>query len=154
MNKKIIGSIIVVLLIIIAAVGYYSYTFKDKETFGSSAISVPDNYKVKENKDHKVVLKNKETKISVQEKNNTIDNLVNDYKIKHANETVVESSLNISGDNLKSLTLKKDNGKIVRELCFYSKNGKVYQMVITGKTDLKAMETIYNSTSINYFNIL
>jgi len=156
MDKKNIA-IILILILIIACIGFVAFNSTRNAKVGSSQVNIPNGYKINNTTKYSTILKSKNTTININEKhdNKTIDKIFEDYKKKHENLTVNESSKKIGNTNLRSITLiNSSDNKIIHINYYYEKNNKIYHIIMKGKPDNKALEQIVKTTNKHYSSIL
>ena len=150
MDKKLIGVLVIVALIL-CGVGAYTFMNMNTANFGKSTVTIPDGFKVKQTNDtnssaNSTVLSDGKTTYYINENyNKSIDDIFNDYKNKHSEDTVVEKQTNVGNITVESITLKHDN-KTVHTNYYYQKEGKIYHIYNTGKNNKTAFNKIVTST--------
>lgn len=150
MDKKLIG-VLAIVIIVLLGVGAYSIMNMNTASFGKSTVTIPDGFKVKQsndtnNNDNSTVLTDGMTTYYINENHNeSIDVIFNEYKNKHNNETVVEKQSNVGNISVETITLKKDD-KVINTNYYYSKDGTIYHIYTTGKTNKTAFNKIVTST--------
>ncbi len=148
MDKKNIA-IVIILIIIVACIGFVAFNSTHNAKVGSSQVSIPNGFKVSSTSNHTAVLKSKQTTIIVNERedNKTIDEIFDEYKKEHANYTVKESSKKIGNTTLRSITLiNSTDNQTIHTNYYYQKDNKVYHIFMEGKPNNKAVEQIIKTT--------
>lgn len=147
MDKKLIGVLIVV-VIVIACAGAYTYYNMNNLKFGSSTVKAPSGFTQKAEKNtNGIVLTDKNTTIYINENHNkSIDEIITNYKNKYHEDTVVEKARNVGNISVQAITLKQAN-KTVHTNYYYQKDGMIYHVFMTGKNNQTALNSIVNSTS-------
>lgn len=148
MDKKNIA-IILIFIIIAACIGFVALYSTFNAKVGSSQVNIPNGYKVNNTTKYSTILKSKNTTINIEEKhdNKTIDKIFTEYKKKHENLTVKESSKKIGNTTLRSITLiNSTDNKTIHTNYYYEKNNKIYHIFMKGKQDNKALEQIVKTT--------
>lgn len=148
MDKKNIA-IILILILIIACIGFVAFNSTRNAKVGSSQVNIPNGFKVVNTTKYAAVLKSKETTITINERkdNKTIDEIFDEYKKEHTNFTVNESSKNIGNTTLRSITLiNSTNNDTIHTNYYYQKGNKIYHIFMEGKTNNKVLEQIVKTT--------
>ena len=154
MDKKNIGIIIVILLIIIGAVGYISYTnpkiigdSSKTVKVGASKVSIPAGYDVQKNASNGVLFSNSKTDIGIYEvpKGDSFDKKVKELEKEHENSTISNETSNKDGITLQIVQVKNEKNKFKET--YFEKNGVKYHIYEKGAEDQSAFDTLFNSIS-------
>ena len=153
MNTKIVGSIIVVLLILIGAVGYVIYSNPNlinnssSATIGSSKVSIPEGYQIQKKEENGVLFSNSKTNIGIYEvpKGGSFNKKVEELEKKYGNDSISNNTYKINDTTLKSVTVQNEKNKFKET--YFEKNGVKYHIYEKGAEDKAAFNTLFNSIS-------
>lgn len=154
MNRKLIYSIIGILIVISVIYGILAYnsTYNAKVESASS-VSIPEGFTFEQILNNETTIKNNITTLNIKEVKNSasLDTLAETYKtgISDKNYTIEESSRDYNNNVTVVSVIVRDGDELKESNFWYSKNGKIYQIQLEGKNNKTAVETLINSTTIN-----
>ncbi|AWX32330.1 hypothetical protein [Methanosphaera sp. BMS] len=149
MDRKIVGIVVVILLVMFTIYAVLAYNSTYNAKIGASSVSIPDGF-TSEHRDNGTVISNNETEYTLYEldKQSTLDSLIEQYHLAGGNYTIDSKTYPLGTVNLTSVTVKQ-NDNSVDTFYYYEKNEKVYKMDVKGKYNKTAMQTLVNTTTIN-----
>lgn len=151
MNKKLVYPIIIILIIIMGIYAILAFNSTYNAKVGSSSVSIPDGYQVTNTTDTSATLKDNKTtfKVSSLDKSQTIDQIIEQYKETHQNQTIKDYNKTIGDVNLIGVLLQNSKNKTSEYNYYYEKNYKIYHIYEKGKHNQTALEMMVNTTTVN-----
>lgn len=150
MNKKIIGILIILLIIVgLSFFVFMSNNTKEVTMQSGDTVKIPDGFKLKKIEKNETILTNNKIDIKIKEikNNSSLDTFITNYYDKYSeNNTIENSSYNIGDTKVVSI-LSHSDGKNNNHY-WYTKKDKIYHIYIYGDTNKTAVDYIINSTDV------
>lgn len=142
--------IIATILIIVIVGGVLILSGKDTHIGNSSShIKMPDGFNTLGTWENCILISNSTSNYTIfVVPNETIDNLYKQYEIKHENDTVSVSTLNMGNTEVEGWDLIV-NGSLIHTNYYYEKEGTTYQIYPTGDYNINTITEIVKSTENN-----